>query len=462
MKRPSYIICLALLLLTLAGGAYGLSAISNGEAMSSVRTKLNALITRYNLFDAKGDLVVGTGADTAAKVAIGTDGQILFADSNEAAGVLWDDSGFQPLEATLTDIADGTIVENLVNTANPWADNEVADNITVTGDVGSATVTASGFSGNLTTGDDTLQEIADALDALSVSGTSLTVAALPADGVFAVNNHYYEDALGTTDSWTLPASPSAGDIIRVDVINAAATTITFVTTSPYRTGEGSTASLVLNPSTHQLVFVYSNSKWRMADSGIDTETANYFYAGPTSGGDAVPTFRAMVAADIPNDLIDSQHLAAGGIDNEHLADDAVDSDEIAAGAIDAAHLSTPLITESETFTIFEPDSVQAVSDIVPLKHFPAEKYPNGVTMVSAHVGASASNSDAYAFEESASPTGSTPSAMETVTLTAATAGEDDGTFTDGDIAADSYVFVDLDDAADDIAFVVITLTWTID
>lgn len=36
----------------------------------------------------------------------------------------------QPLEATLTDIADGTIAENLVNTANPWADNEVADDIT--------------------------------------------------------------------------------------------------------------------------------------------------------------------------------------------------------------------------------------------------------------------------------------------------------------------------------------------
>lgn len=33
---------------------------------------------------------------------------------------------YQPLEATLSDIADGTIAENLVNTANPWADNEIA------------------------------------------------------------------------------------------------------------------------------------------------------------------------------------------------------------------------------------------------------------------------------------------------------------------------------------------------
>lgn len=32
----------------------------------------------------------------------------------------------QAYDATLTDIADGTIAENLVNTTNPWADNEVA------------------------------------------------------------------------------------------------------------------------------------------------------------------------------------------------------------------------------------------------------------------------------------------------------------------------------------------------
>ncbi len=40
------------------------------------------------------------------------------------------DDSFQPLESTLTDIADGTINENLVNTANPWADNEVSDTLT--------------------------------------------------------------------------------------------------------------------------------------------------------------------------------------------------------------------------------------------------------------------------------------------------------------------------------------------
>jgi len=41
----------------------------------------------------------------------------------------------QPLEATLTDIADGTIAENLVNTANPWAENEIVSTMATESEV---------------------------------------------------------------------------------------------------------------------------------------------------------------------------------------------------------------------------------------------------------------------------------------------------------------------------------------
>jgi len=51
------------------------------------------------------------------------------------------------------------------------------------------------------------------------------------------------------------------------------------------------------------------------------------------------------AVTIGNDKIDSQHYAAGSIDNEHLADDAVDSDEIADGAVDLAHMSSESVDE---------------------------------------------------------------------------------------------------------------------
>lgn len=38
-------------------------------------------------------------------------------------------TAYQPKESTLTDIADGTITENLVNTANPWGETEVVSTL---------------------------------------------------------------------------------------------------------------------------------------------------------------------------------------------------------------------------------------------------------------------------------------------------------------------------------------------
>lgn len=42
-----------------------------------------------SIFDAKGDLPVGTGADTAAKLPVGSNGLFLTADSGEATGLKW-------------------------------------------------------------------------------------------------------------------------------------------------------------------------------------------------------------------------------------------------------------------------------------------------------------------------------------------------------------------------------------
>ena len=39
--------------------------------------------------NAKGDLLAGTGADTATQVTVGTNGQLLSADSTQASGLIW-------------------------------------------------------------------------------------------------------------------------------------------------------------------------------------------------------------------------------------------------------------------------------------------------------------------------------------------------------------------------------------
>jgi hypothetical protein len=41
------------------------------------------------IWNAKGDLAVGTGADTASRLAVGTDGYVLTADSTTATGLKW-------------------------------------------------------------------------------------------------------------------------------------------------------------------------------------------------------------------------------------------------------------------------------------------------------------------------------------------------------------------------------------
>jgi hypothetical protein len=71
-----------------AGDITGVTAgvgISGGGTSGTV-TVTNSMATAI---DAKGDLVAGTGADTFARLAVGTNGHVLTADSAEATGLKW-------------------------------------------------------------------------------------------------------------------------------------------------------------------------------------------------------------------------------------------------------------------------------------------------------------------------------------------------------------------------------------
>jgi hypothetical protein len=63
--------------------------------------------------DAKGDLVVGTGADTFARLAVGTDGHTLVADSGEATGLKWAVDPVADVITTAGDLIYGTAADTV-------------------------------------------------------------------------------------------------------------------------------------------------------------------------------------------------------------------------------------------------------------------------------------------------------------------------------------------------------------
>ena len=74
----------------------------SGGGTSGTVTITNSMATAI---DAKGDLIVGTGADTFSRLAVGTNGQVLTADSSEATGLKF----AAPAAGGMTSIASGSL-----------------------------------------------------------------------------------------------------------------------------------------------------------------------------------------------------------------------------------------------------------------------------------------------------------------------------------------------------------------
>lgn len=69
------------------------------------------------IVDAKGDLIAATAADTPARLGVGTDGQVLTADSTTATGLKWATSSGASAWAAYTPTNSGLTVGNGTQTA---------------------------------------------------------------------------------------------------------------------------------------------------------------------------------------------------------------------------------------------------------------------------------------------------------------------------------------------------------
>ena len=64
--------------------------------MSTGRLGAGDTAIQPTILDAKGDLIVATAADTPARLAVGTNGQVLKADSSTATGLAWSTDSTTP------------------------------------------------------------------------------------------------------------------------------------------------------------------------------------------------------------------------------------------------------------------------------------------------------------------------------------------------------------------------------
>lgn len=85
---------------------HGLIYRNDGASWSTWATLGTAAAIAAALLDAKGDLIVASAADTAARLAVGANGQVLTADSAEATGAKWatPSSGFADPTTTKGDL----------------------------------------------------------------------------------------------------------------------------------------------------------------------------------------------------------------------------------------------------------------------------------------------------------------------------------------------------------------------
>jgi hypothetical protein len=154
--------------------------IKNGLVVEGATATVNThdVITK-EIFDAKGDLLVGTGSNTGTKVAVGTNGYVLTADSSETNGVKW--AAAPAVGAFETSIVfEGTTAndfETTLQVTDPTADR------TITFPDVTGTVITNADSGTVTStmiANDTIVDAdinsAAAIAKTKISGTAITAA----------------------------------------------------------------------------------------------------------------------------------------------------------------------------------------------------------------------------------------------------------------------------------------------
>jgi hypothetical protein len=91
-------------------GNNGEALVADSTTVSGVRWSVVGGGLQASLFDAKGDLLVGSGADTTQRLPVGLDGEVLVSDSAQTLGIKWSPAAQSGIQATIVDAKGDLIV----------------------------------------------------------------------------------------------------------------------------------------------------------------------------------------------------------------------------------------------------------------------------------------------------------------------------------------------------------------
>jgi len=186
------------------------------------------------IFDAKGDILVGTAADTVGKLTVGSNGQVLKANSATATGLEWaTDSTYSAPTIGSTSIASGATVTTIagLTLTNPTANAAVLiapeERTTVSATAATGTINfdastqgvlyyTTNASGNWTL--NVRGSSGATLDSILATGDAITVSFLVTNGTTAYYQTGFQiDGSAVTPKYSGGTAPASGNASSIDV-----------------------------------------------------------------------------------------------------------------------------------------------------------------------------------------------------------------------------------------------------
>jgi hypothetical protein len=267
------------------------------------------------IVDAKGDLLVGTADNAVSRVAVGTNGYVLTADSAETGGIKWAaPAAVGSFESSI--VFEGSTAndyETTLQVTDPTADRTITlPNVT-------GTVVTSGDTGTVTA----TMLASDSVTTVKITDANVTAAKLATDSV---------ETAKIVNAAVTAAKLAADSVETAKIVDSN------VTAAKLASDSVTTAKILDANVTDAKLAANSVTNAKIADAAVDTaELANSAVTAAKLATDAVETLKIkdanVTAAKLASDSVETGKIVNSAVTEAKIADGAVTSAKILDGTI---------------------------------------------------------------------------------------------------------------------------------